>query len=68
MQLAIGDHVQVWDDDRGRWWPGAVDALDDDEVYVIVLDGDHPLHPWEAMTITAPRDPEFIKPDPPRGA
>lgn len=52
MQLAIGDQVQVWDDDRGRWWAGEV----------TVLNGDHPRHPWQAETISTPLDPEFIRP------
>ncbi|MEI7643052.1 MAG: hypothetical protein WCJ55_01970 [Chloroflexales bacterium] len=62
MELMIGDPVQVWDDDGGRWRFGEVTALDDDQVEVTVLNGDHPLHPWQAETILVPRDPAFIQP------
>lgn len=61
MQLVIGDQVQVWDDNRGRWWTGAVTTIADDVVEVTVLNGDHPCHPWQAETISAPLDPEFIR-------
>ncbi len=62
MQLAIGDPVRLWDDDRGRWWAGEVTAICDDAIEVTVLNGDHPLHPWQAETISVPLDPEFIRP------
>ncbi|NTU83727.1 MAG: hypothetical protein HGA45_30870 [Chloroflexales bacterium] len=62
MQLAIGDSVRAWDDDRGRWWEGEVTAICGDEAEVTVLNGDHPRHPWQAETISVPLDPEFIQP------
>jgi hypothetical protein len=61
MELTIGDPVQVWDDDGGRWRFGEVTVLDDDQVEVTVLNGDHPLHPWQAETILVPRDLAFIQ-------
>ncbi|NTU85564.1 MAG: hypothetical protein HGA45_40455 [Chloroflexales bacterium] len=62
MQLAIGDRVRVWDDDRHRWWEGEVTVIDGDVIEVTVRNGDHPLHPWQAETICVPLDPEFIQP------
>lgn len=62
MQLAIGDPVRVWDDDRGRWWEGEVTTINDGEIEVAVLNGDHPRHPWQTETICVPFDPEFIQP------
>lgn len=62
MELAIGDRVHIWDDDRHRWWrDGEITALDDDQVEVTVLNGDHPRHPWQAETISVPRDPELVQ-------
>jgi len=61
MQLAIGESVRVWDDDRHRWWAGEVTMICGDEVEVTVRNGDHPRHPWQAETISVPLAPEFIK-------
>jgi len=49
-------------DDRHRWWrDGEITALADDQVEVTVLNGDHPRHPWQAETISVPRDPELVQ-------
>lgn len=60
MQLRVGDTVRVWDDERACWREGEVAAIHDDDVEVTVLNGDHPLHPWQPETITVPLDPAFI--------
>jgi hypothetical protein len=68
MQLHVGSLVRVWDDGsqdeakplRACWREGDVAVLSDDAVEVTVLNGDHPLHPWQPETITVPCDPAFF--------
>ena len=39
MELTIGDPVQVWDDDGGRWRFGEVTALDNGQTHDAFLNG-----------------------------
>jgi hypothetical protein len=61
MAIMSGDRVWAWDDDQGRWREGEIQTLEEDAAEVLVWNGDHPLHPWEATTISVPLDPAFLR-------
>jgi hypothetical protein len=66
MPIGIPTNVRVWDDDRGRWWDGLAIARDETNaaapmIEVVIHDGDHPIHPWEAFTLLVPDDPELVQ-------